>query len=92
MASSTQPSENTFTTPVPNRHQFNDEYEPINPAYVEHIEKLLKVAHDKMDDDNVATGNGQHCRWCKGPWGVNEMGIRHEEDCIIVQIRRVINV
>lgn len=64
----------------------------INPEYVLLLEGLLVLSHNKMDEDNVKTANGYHCRWCKGPWGYDQQGIRHEDDCILIRIRQVVTV
>lgn len=102
MDSSTPPISSTSETPPPSRTISIDggyvegrgwhSSSQFNPRYVEYIENLLVVAHEKMDADNATLAQGQHCRWCKGPWGYDENGIRHDSDCILIRIRQVVKV
>lgn len=59
---------------------------------IQDLEKLLKEAHDKMDDDNNELDKHIQrpmCKWC-GQTGYNSGGLDHTKDCILVKIRHVI--
>lgn len=75
MASLTRPTWNTSET-----HERTDQ----------EILEILKLAHDKMDEDNTKIALGSYCRWCLGTYGYNEHGIHHEDDCVLVRIRRLV--
>lgn len=52
---------------------------------------LLKKAHDLMDDDNVRVALSAYCRWCEFK-GYDSNGLKHSDDCILVKIRKEIEV
>ena len=62
----------------------------------ENWEKLLKEAHDQMDDMNthpdtlLSMAQLPRCNWCRGE-GYDANGMKHDEDCILVKIRHVIH-
>lgn len=90
MDSSTLPTSSTSGTPLPSRSILHAGRGEINPEWVLYLEGLLKVSHDKMDQDNNKIALGSYCRWCKGAYGYNEQGILHDDDCILVRIRQVV--
>lgn len=56
------------------------------------FKELLQEAHDKMDDANVEyeSHGASGCLYCEGE-GYNENGQIHQDDCILVRIRRELN-
>lgn len=75
--------------------------------YTYKIVELLKEAHDKMDDFNAGNNSGlengvggtgrdeRFCTWCQS-WpprliGYDAQGLKHEDDCILVKIRKVVD-
>lgn len=54
------------------------------------ILEVLQLAHDKMDEDNNKIALGKYCRWCMSSWGYNENGIHHEDDCVLIRIRKLV--
>lgn len=78
----------------------------VNKEYLEQVERdlsgwadkfqkiypILKRAHDTMDDMNVSIDKDEPlCRFC---WSYehNGTGIIHTDDCILVAIRKVVDV
>lgn len=60
----------------------------------EQLKLLLKEAHDLMDDfnsDSRWSDEKPYCGWCK-TWGYDQHGLIHKDDCILVRIRKAINV
>lgn len=64
---------------------------PCPCAYPE-LDRLLKLAHDKMDDYN-ARHNPERtvpdCTWCLSE-GYDANGLKHKDDCVLIQIRKVL--
>lgn len=74
----------------------------VNLKWIENeqLKLLLKEAHDKMDEANPATYIDDnniigmlvaHCHFCNET-GYDAQGLKHEEDCILVRIRKVVSV
>lgn len=55
----------------------------------ERLKKLLREAHDSMDELNNNTPDGAVCWFCTEA-GYDGTGIKHKEDCVLVKIRREI--
>lgn len=53
------------------------------------LEGLLKAAHAYMDEFNTQL---DYCYWCQEKSGYDGDGLIHTEDCILRQIRRVVDV
>lgn len=66
----------------------------LTTEFVDNILALLKEAHDKMDNYNASKNEPlawHSCYWCNGT-GYDGNGLDHDEDCILVKIRKVIDV
>lgn len=58
----------------------------------ENWKKLLEEAHDKMDDLNAAHQEMRLFAWCNfcHESGYDANGLIHDEDCILVKIRKIL--
>lgn len=91
MDSLTLPSWNISRTPELDNH--SHDFDTCGECVVitdREVLAVLQLAHDKMDARNQDLTSGNHCLWCKGPWGYDGNGIRHEEDCVLMRIRRLV--
>jgi hypothetical protein len=50
------------------------------------VTAALQRAHDVLDDTNAANDATAYCLWCNGK-GYDGTGLKHDDDCILVQIR-----
>lgn len=73
--------------------KLNSEPIELTTGFLDDILQLLKQAHDEMDDINAhgIPSRDLGCVFCSGT-GYSSTRLIHSDDCILVKIRKVINV